>query len=44
MFEKFVERFYIRFGRLQLEGFHNKGSIHSAVNRSYNSATHSRKK
>lgn len=29
MFEEFVKRFYIRFGKLQIEGFHNKSSINN---------------
>jgi hypothetical protein len=29
MFEEFVKRFYIRYGRLQIEGFHTKTAINN---------------
>ena len=35
MFEQFIRRFYLKFGRLQIEGFHNK----SVNTRTYSSVS-----
>lgn len=29
MFEEFVKRFYIRYGKLLIDGFHNKNSLNN---------------
>ena len=39
MFEVFIQKFYLKFGKLQIDGFHNKASVKSNIGRVYNSVS-----